>query len=70
MAFVAAVIGGLGSTRGAIVGGYLIAFATAITRAYIDDGARWEIPVVVAVFLAVLVLRPSGLFGETATEKV
>ncbi len=70
MAFVAAVIGGLGSTRGAIVGGYLIAFATAITRAYVDDGARWEIPVVVLVFLAVLVLRPTGMFGEAETEKV
>lgn len=70
MAFVAAVIGGLGSTRGAIVGGYIIAFTTAITRAYVTDGSRWEIPVVVAVFLAVLVLRPSGIFGEDVTEKV
>ena len=70
MAFVAAVIGGLGSTRGAIVGGYVIAFTTAITRAYITDGSRWEIPVVVAVFLAVLVLRPTGIFGENVTEKV
>lgn len=70
MAFVAAVIGGLGSTRGAIVGGYVIAFATAMTRALVTDGGQWEIPVVVAVFLAVLVLRPRGIFGEAVAEKV
>lgn len=70
MAFVAAVIGGLGSTRGAIVGGYLIGFATLATRVLVADGSDYEIPVVFLVFLAVLVLRPTGIFGEAVTEKV
>lgn len=70
MAFVAAVIGGLGSTRGAIVGGYLIGFATLATRVLVENGGDYEIPVVFLVFLAVLVLRPTGIFGEPVTEKV
>ena len=75
-AFVAAVLGGLGSTRGAIVGGYVIGLVRSMLAVwgpdvgFIENPAAWEEFVVFAVFLAVLALRPSGLFGEPRVERV
>lgn len=69
-AFVAAVLGGLGSTRGAIVGGYALGFTGATVRVMSDTGSRLEPLVVFALFLVVLVARPQGLFGAPAVDKV
>ncbi len=75
-AFVAAVLGGLGSTRGAIVGGYVLGLVRSLLAVwgpdigFIENPAAWEEFVVFAVFLAVLALRPTGLFGEPQVEKV
>ena len=69
-AFVAAVIGGLGSTRGAVAGGYLIGFTSAVVGAVVADGANWQPVVVFVVFLLVLVVRPSGIFGSPAAAQV
>ena len=69
-AFIAAVLGGLGSTRGAIAGGYVIGFTGAIVSTVTAEGGSWQPLVVFAVFLLVLVVRPSGLFGSPAVEKV
>lgn len=69
-AFVAAVIGGLGSTKGAILGGYALGFTGALVRVLSSQGGRYEPLVVFALFLLVLVVRPSGVFGEPALEKV
>jgi len=71
-AFVAAVLGGLGSTRGAVVGGYLIALTSAVVRTVqIGDSTfvKWEPLVVFAVFMLVLVFRPNGIFGRPDIEK-
>lgn len=69
-AFVAAVLGGLGSTRGAIVGGYALGFTGAIVRVASTQGSQLEPLVVFLLFLAVLVVRPSGLFGPPVVEKL
>jgi branched-chain amino acid transport system permease protein len=69
-AFIAAVIGGLGSTRGAIVGGYVIGFTTAIVSTITSEGGSWGPVIVFVVFLMVLVVRPAGIFGSPAVEKV
>jgi branched-chain amino acid transport system permease protein len=69
-AFIAAVLGGLGSTKGAIVGGYVIGFTVAIVSTVTSEGGSWGPLVVFGVFLAVLVVRPSGIFGSPAVEKV
>src|SRR5436305_4691650 len=65
-AFIAAVIGGLGSTRGAIVGGYVLGVTTAIVRTTAPEGGSWGPVVVFVVFLLVLVLRPDGICGSPA----
>lgn len=69
-AFVATVLGGLGSTRGAMVGGYLIGFANAIIATIPWLGARWQDTVIFILFLGVLVIRPNGIFGQSKVEKV
>lgn len=69
-AFVATVIGGLGSTRGAMLGGYIIGFTNAIVATIPWLGARWQDTVIFVLFLSVLVIRPNGIFGEARVEKV
>ena len=57
--FVAAVIGGLGSTRGAIVGGYLVAAVEGIVGVFSDRADTYRPIMVFALFVLVLTLRPT-----------
>lgn len=68
-AFVAAVIGGLGSTRGAVLGGYVLGFVGATLRVVSPTGGQIEPLVIFVVFLLVLVVRPNGLLGNPIIEK-
>src|SRR5437764_631437 len=70
-AFVAVVLGGLGSTRGAILGGYVLGFTGAIVRTTgipgivsASKGSSFEPLVVFAIFLIILVVRPYGILGK------
>ena len=70
-AFTAAVLGGIGNIRGAMLGGILIG----IVQRFVDAlgsgrGTEWSDPVVFAILILVLVLRPSGLLGAQVPEKV
>jgi branched-chain amino acid transport system permease protein len=68
--FVAAVIGGLGSTRGAIVGGYFIGFVEGLVGVFSTRADTYRPIIVFAVFVLVLTLRPTGLLGRPSIEKV
>ena len=61
-AFVIAVLGGLGSVAGALVGGLLIGFVEALSSLYIS--ASLGNAIVFAILIAVLLYRPWGLFGQ------
>ncbi len=61
-AFTICVLGGLGSVVGAAVGGLIIGVVEAMASAYISTD--WKDVVVFMLFLAVLLLRPQGLFGK------
>lgn len=67
-AFVAAVVGGIGSIGGAVLGGLLIG----IVRAGCDQllGAQWQPAVLFGLLIAILLVRPTGLLGADAQEKV
>jgi len=67
-AFPAAVVGGFGSVPGAIVGGLIIGLVEAFAGRYLPEGFK-DVAAYVVV-LAVLMLKPSGIFGETARKKV
>jgi branched-chain amino acid transport system permease protein len=56
------IIGGLGSTGGVILASFVIGFAERFTDSYI--GTHWTMIVSLAALLAVLVFKPSGLFGK------
>lgn len=67
-AFVAAVIGGLGSLPGAVIGGILLGLAEMLTAGFISSQMRDF--VVFALLIATLIIKPSGLFGRDIRDKV
>ena len=67
-AFVAAVLGGIGSIPGAMVGGFVIGLAEALVSAV--GLSVWKDGVVFAILIVVLLVKPSGLLGHSTTEKV
>ena len=62
-AFVITVLGGMGSIPGAALGGVIIGVAESLSGAFLSSG--WKEVVVYSLFLVVLLVRPSGLFGKS-----
>ena len=67
-AFVAAVLGGIGSIPGAMVGGFAIGLLEALVAAV--GLSVWKDAVVFAILIVVLLVKPSGIMGHPVTEKV
>ena len=61
-AFVIVVLGGMGSIEGAAIGGLALGVAESITSLYL--GNEWALAVDFVLFLLVLSLKPSGIFGR------
>ncbi|MEW6254974.1 MAG: branched-chain amino acid ABC transporter permease [Pseudomonadota bacterium] len=68
--FSAAVVGGLGSMPGAIIGSLMIAGLDTLVQAVVPNGASYRLVFVFLLVICVLVFRPSGLLGRTLVEKV
>ena len=68
--FSAAVIGGLGDFKGAIVGGFLLGFIEVFAAAYIPNGSQYQDVFSFLAVIAFLIFRPSGILGEKIFEKV
>jgi branched-chain amino acid transport system permease protein len=64
-AFTAAVLGGIGSVRGAVVGGLAIGLIKSLGGQYLPGGSAYDYVWIFVVLIAVLVFRPQGFFGET-----
>ena len=67
-AFVAAVFGGIGSIPGAVVGAFIIGISESVIK-----GSSWSIfsdAFTFALLIIILVVKPTGLFGEKVTDKV
>ena len=67
-AFAVAIIGGLSSGLGVVVGGLILGITETMTGYYVSTGYK-DVPGLVLLLL-VLSLRPSGLFGKTTIKKV
>ncbi|MBP3886314.1 MAG: branched-chain amino acid ABC transporter permease [Cellulosilyticum sp.] len=67
-AFVAAVLGGIGSIPGAMLGGILLGIIESLSKAYISTNLSDAI--VFGVLIVVLLVKPSGLLGKVRMEKV
>ena len=70
-AFAAAVLGGLESPAGAVIGGLLIGVSLNLVVQYVPAiTSELQTPVAFAVILAVLLLKPTGLFGQREVRRV
>jgi branched-chain amino acid transport system permease protein len=67
-AFVAAVLGGIGSIPGAMIGGFAIGLLEALVSAV--DLSVWKDGVVFVILIIVLLVKPTGIMGRAMTEKV
>jgi branched-chain amino acid transport system permease protein len=68
IAFTAAVVGGIGSIPGAMIGGLAIGLGRAFAVGYVSSS--YQDVIVFAILIGVLLLRPSGIFGTPAPQKV
>ena len=63
--FAATIVGGIGSIYGAVLGGFLVGLASNLALVILPSGYSPAVPFL--IILAVLILRPHGLFGEERT---
>jgi branched-chain amino acid transport system permease protein len=68
--FAAAALGGFDSAIGAVVGGMIVGVAQSLTTQYIDALSDIVLVVPFGLILAVLMVRPQGLFGRREVERV
>ena len=67
-AFTAAVVGGIGSIPGAVIGGFILGMIEVMTRAYLSSS--YADAIVFLVFILVLIVKPTGILGNMEKEKV
>lgn len=67
-AFVAAVLGGIGSVPGAMLGGFILGAAETLTKGFISS--KLADGVAFAILILILVVKPAGLLGKNTHEKV
>lgn len=67
-AFVAAVLGGIGSIPGAVVGGIILGIAEVFGIAFLSSSYRDAIAF--GILILILIIKPTGIFGKTMKEKV
>jgi branched-chain amino acid transport system permease protein len=81
IAFTAAVLGGIGNIGGAMLGSLVIglvqSFSVLIPDSLVNHGlglphggAAWDLAIIFAILILILVFRPSGLLGQNTPEKV
>jgi len=66
--FTAAVIGGIGSIPGAMVGGLMLGFAESFAQGYIST--KWSDLIVFSILIMFMIFRPQGLLGRADIRKV
>ena len=67
-AFAAAILGGIGSIPGAMIGGFVIGIIESLGAGYLSSGYRDAYSFIVMILI--LVLRPSGIMGKKRINKV
>jgi len=69
--FAAAVLGGLTSPLGAVIGGFLVGVFENLAGTYIPGvGNELKLPIALALIITVLVFKPAGLFGRPIVKRV
>jgi len=69
--FASAVLGGLTSPFGAVIGGFLVGIFENLVGTYIPGvGNELKLPIALALIITVLVVKPNGLFGRSVVQRV
>jgi branched-chain amino acid transport system permease protein len=68
--FTAAVIGGIGSIPGAMLGGLLVGLAESYATGYLPRGSTFQNLYVFALLIVIIIIRPSGILGKADVNKV
>lgn len=68
--FIAAVIGGIGSIEGAVVGGFILGLGEIMLVAFLPNLTGYRDAFAFILLIIILLLKPSGLMGEKISEKV
>jgi branched-chain amino acid transport system permease protein len=69
-AFIAAVLGGIGSIQGAVIGGVLLGMTEIMLVAFMPDLAGYRDAFAFVLLIGILLFRPTGLLGEKLEDKV
>ncbi len=67
--FTAAVIGGIGSIPGAMIGGLALGLGESYATGYLPNGSTFQNLYVFVLLILVILIRPSGLFGRAVVQK-
>jgi branched-chain amino acid transport system permease protein len=67
-AFVAAVLGGIGSVPGAMLGGYILAIAETLTKGFISS--QFSDAISFTILIIILLVKPTGIMGKKVRVKV
>ena len=67
IAFTAAVLGGIGNMRGAVLGALILGIVTSISDRYVS--ASWTQAIVFGVLITILVFKPTGLLGQQLADR-
>ncbi len=68
--FIAAVIGGIGNVRGALLGGFILGLAEVLLVALLPGMTGYRDAIAFIILIIILLFRPTGILGEKQTEKV
>ena len=67
IAFTAAVLGGIGNMRGAVLGALILGEVTSLSDRYVS--ANWTQAIVFGVLVVILVFKPTGLLGQQLADR-
>ncbi|MGF6907478.1 branched-chain amino acid ABC transporter permease [Fusobacterium sp. PH5-44] len=68
--FIAAVLGGIGNVRGAVLGGLIIGFSETLLVAFFPSMTGYRDAFAFVILIIMLIVKPTGLFGEKIIDKV
>lgn len=68
--FIAAVIGGIGNIKGAVIGGFILGIGEIMLIAFLPDLTGYRDAFAFVLLIVILLYKPTGIMGEKITEKV
>ena len=68
--FIAAVLGGIGNTTGAVIGGFILGMAEIMLITFLPSLTGYRDAMAFVILIVVLLVKPTGLLGEKVTDKV